>query len=242
MDDMRMTAHPTRKGPGEGAWYADICVPGNTAYLIMGEQSLARLAEIVGDSAMAARRRMRIEKSVQAMRQHMWDDKAGTFHSVKRDTLEKIPVATIGSWIPLAAGVPTAAQAQRMAGVLASPAWQTPLPVPTVDRTDKRWKPDAFWRGDVWPATNYQIATGLAAYGHHALAAEIADKTIANAIRNGISEHYNSVSGKALGVPDYCMSCTLVTMMLDSLARKHLLKLRPGQAPVPSPGKSPANP
>ena len=70
------------------------------------------------------------------------------------------------------------------------------------------------------------IASGLAAYGHKDLAAEICDKTIANAIKNGISEHYDSVSGKALGVPDYCISGTLVTMMLDGLARKHQLKLR----------------
>jgi glycogen debranching enzyme len=102
----------------------------------------------------------------------------------------------------------------------------TPLPVPTVDRQDPRWKSNAFWRGDVWPPTNYQIASGLAAYGHHGLAADIADKTIANAIKNGISEHYDSVSGKALGVPDYCMSSTLVTMMLDGLSRQHQLKLR----------------
>ncbi len=98
--------------------------------------------------------------------------------------------------------------------------------MPTVDRTDKRWKSSAFWRGDVWPSTNYQIAGGLAAFGHHDLAADIADKTIANAIKNGISEHYDSVSGKGLGVPDYCMSSTLVTMMLDGLSRKHTLKLR----------------
>lgn len=226
MDGMKMTTHPTRKGPGEGAWYADICVPGNTAYLIMGERSLARLAEIAGDKEMAARRKLRIEKGVKGMRDHMWDEEAGTFLSVKRDTLEKIPVATIGSWIPLTAGVPTEAMAKRMAAVLASPAWMTPLPVPTVDRTDKRWKSDAFWRGDVWPPTNYQIASGLAAYGHKDLAADIADKTIANAIKNGINEHYDSVSGKGLGVPDYCMSSTLVTMMLDGLTRKHTLKLR----------------
>jgi putative isomerase len=226
MDGMTMTAHPKRKGPREGAWYADICVPGNNAYLIMGERSLARLAEIVGDKKMAARRQRRVEKGVQGMREHMWDDKAGTFLSVQRDTLEKIPVATIGSWIPLVAGVPTYAQAKRMAEVLASPAWMTPLPVPTVDRRDKRWKSDAFWRGDVWPPTNYQIASGLAAYGHTDLAADIADKTITNAIQNGISEHYDSISGKPLGVRDYCMSCTLVTMMLDGLAKKYKLKLR----------------
>ncbi len=226
MDDMQLTVHPKRKGPKEGAWYADICVPGNTAYLILAERSLARLAEIAGDRAMATRRKRRMEKGIKGMRDHMWDEGAGTFLSVRRDTLEKIPVATIGSWIPLAAGVPTEAMAKRMAQTLASPAWQTPLPVPTVDRTDKRWKSNAFWRGDVWPPTNYQIAGGLAAYGHKDLAAEIADKTIANAIKNGISEHYDSVSGKALGVPDYCMSSTLVTMMLDGLARKHQLKLK----------------
>ncbi len=226
MDGLKLTPHPTRKGPSEGAWYGDTCVVGNTAYLIIGERSLARLARVAGDEAMAARREKRIVKAVQAMRDHMWDERAGTFLAVKRDSLEKVPVATIGSWVPLTAGVPTAAMAQRMADVLASPAWQTPLPVPTVDRTDRRWKSSAFWRGDVWPSTNYQIASGLAAYGHKHLAADIADKTIANAIKNGISEHYDSVSGKPLGIRDYCMSCTLATMMLDGLTGRHKLRLR----------------
>jgi hypothetical protein len=226
MDGMTMTVHPTRKGPKEGAWYADICVPGNTAYLILGERSLARLAHIAGAKEMAVRREKRIEKAVQAMREHMWDETAGTFLAIKRDSLERIPVATIGSWIPLTAGVPTPAMAKRMAEVLASPAWQTPLPVPTVDRADKRWKSSAFWRGDVWPPTNYQIASGLAAYDHKDLASAIADKTIANAIKNGISEHYDSVSGQPLGIRDYCMSCTLVTMMLDGLTNANRLKLK----------------
>lgn len=226
MDDLKLTPHPSRKGPGEGAWYGDLCVTGNTSYLILGERSLARLATIVGDEAMAARRKARIAKAVEAMRDHMWDEETGTFLTVKRDTMEKVPVATISSWMPLAAGVPTEAMARRMAEVLASPAWQTPLPVPTVDRTDPRWKSSAFWRGDVWPPTNYQIASGLAAYGYKDLAAEICDKTIANAIKNGISEHYDSVSGKPLGVRDYCMSGTLVTMMLDGLTQTHKLQLR----------------
>jgi putative isomerase len=226
MDALKLTPHPSRRGPEEGAWYGDLCVTGNTSYLILAEKSLVRLAEMAGNREMAARRKPRIEKAVEAMRTHMWDEKAGTFLSVQRDTMEKIPVATIGSWIPLAAGVPTPAMAGRMAEVLGSPAWQTPLPVPTVDSTDPRWKSDRFWRGDVWPPTNYQIASGLAGYGHTDLAADIADKTIANAIKNGISEHYDSVSGRPLGVRDYCMSAVLVTMMLDGLTRKHTLKLR----------------
>lgn len=225
LDDLSLTPHPTRKGASEGAWYGDICPVGNTAYLLIGEKSLVSLAGIMGDAAMAARRKTRIDKAVEAMRTHMWDEAAGTFLSVKRDTLEKVPVATIGSWIPLTAGVPTGAMAKRMAEVLAGPNWQTPLPVATVDRGDKRWKSDGFWRGDVWPATNYQIAAGLAAYGYKDLAAVISDKTVANAMTNGISERYDSVTGKALGVEFLGMTCTILTMMLDGLCKEHRLKL-----------------
>lgn len=227
MDGLKLTPHPLRKGTGEGAWYGDLCVPGNTAYLIMGERSLARLAELAGDTAMSARRKERVERGVNGMRKHMWDEEAGAFLTVRRDTQEKLPVVTIGSWIPLAAGVPTDTQAARMAEVLGSPAWRTPLPVPTVHPKDPRWRSGAFWRGDVWPSTNYQIASGLAAYGHRQLAADIADRTVANALENGLSEHYDSVSGKALGVPDYSMAATVLTMMLDGLTEKHRMELAP---------------
>ncbi len=229
LDELKLTPHPTRGGANEGAWYGDICAAGNTAYLLIGERSLVTLAEIAGDKAMAARRMVRIEKAVEAMRTHMWDEAAGTFLSVKRDTLEKVPVATIGSWMGLPAGAATPAMAGRMAEVLAGPNWQTPLPVCTVDRSDKRWKSDGFWRGDVWPATNYQIASGLSAYGHKKLAAVIADKTVANAIANGISERYDAISGKKLGVEYLGMTCTTITLMLDGLCKEHRLKLKKGR-------------
>jgi len=225
-DNLKMTHHPTRKGKNEGAWYGDICVSGNTSYLIKGEKCLMSLAEMMGDKEMAARRKVRIDKAVEAMRKYMWDEQAGTFLSVERDNLKKISVATIGSWIPLHAGVPTQAQAERMSEVLQTPSWQTPLPIPTVDSRDIRYKSNGFWRGDVWPPTNYQVASGLADYGYKDLAADIADKTVANAIKNGISERYDSISGKTLGVDFLGMTCTLATMMLDGLSKNHKLELR----------------
>lgn len=225
LDDLKLTLHPTRKGDKESTWYGDICAAGNTSYLVIGERSLIRLAKIVGDNEMAARRNVRIKKAVKAMNTLMWDEKDGTYLSVKRDDLEKVQVATVGSWLPLLAGVPTKAMAKRMAEVLQSPNWNTPLPVPTVDRNDHRWRSDGFWRGDVWPATNYQIASGLALYGYNDLAAAIADKTVANALRNGISEHYDSVTGKKLGVEYLGMTCTVITMILDGLCRDYRLKV-----------------
>lgn len=235
LDGLKLTVHPTRKGKNEGTWYGDICVTGNTAHLVAAEKSLMRLAELVGDKAMAARRKIKIKKAIEAVRTHMWDEKAGTFLSVHRDTLKKVPVATCGSWMSLWAGIPTKAMAKRMAEVLSSPSWQTPIPLPTVDRKDRRWGSKAGFRGAAWPSINYQIASGLADYGYRNLAADITDKTVVNVIRNGISEYYDSISGKPLGVTvapnskklSYNgMTCTVVTMMLDRLCKKHKLELR----------------
>ena len=233
LDDLRLTPHPRRGDTGKADWYGDISLPGMTAYLVMSERSLVRMAEAIGDTAMAARRQERIEKSVAAVRRHMWDDAWGTFLAVKRDTLEKVPVATIGSWIPLMAEIPTEAMAKRMAETIQTDNWWTPLPVPTVGRHDPHWSDGKFcpppghnfWRGDVWPATNYQVATGFAKYGFHQIAGDIADKSVANALRNGISERYDCDTGAPLGVPYIAMCCTYLTMMLDGLTRQHRLQL-----------------
>ena len=226
LDDLKLTPHLVRKGDGEGNWYGDICLPGITGYLISSERSLVRLAEALGDTDMAERRQRRIAKSVEAVRKHMWDEESGTFLAVRRDTLEKIRVATIGSWIPLMADVPTPAMARRMAEAFMTEHWQTPLPIPTVDRNDKRWISNKYWRGDVWPAPNYQVAGGFANYGYRQIAANIADKTVANALKNGISEHYDSMTGKPLGVPYNGMTCTVLTLMLDALSSQYTLKVK----------------
>ncbi len=228
LDGLELTSHPTRRNSGsDGKWYGDICLPGITAYLVLAENSLARLAEIVGDEAMAVRRREKAARGAEAVRRHMWDEEAGLFLAVERDTMKKIPVPTIGSWIPLHAGIPSAAMAARMAETFQTPSWQTPLPVPTVDSQNERYAADGFWRGDVWPPTNYQIADGFARYGYKEIAADIADKTTTNAMTNGISERYDSITGKPLGVDFLGMSCTILTMMLDGLSQKHKL----GSAP-----------
>jgi len=53
LDELRMTPHPGRvAGPLNGAWYGDILIPANTAYLLLSELSLMRIATILGDRTM----------------------------------------------------------------------------------------------------------------------------------------------------------------------------------------------
>lgn len=220
LDGLKMIPYPgsgRARGSQNGAWYGDIAIPANTSYLLLSEQSLARMASAVGDHAMAARRLDRYNKGSAAMREHMWDESSGCFLAVRIGSLDKIRSATVGGFMPLMARVPTAAQADAMAAAISKPAWATTLPIPTVARNDPQFSSSEFWRGDVWPAPNYQVASGLAAYGHRDAAGRIADATVANAIKVGISERYDSLSGAPLGVAGLGMSASSLTMVLDGL-------------------------
>jgi glycogen debranching enzyme len=218
LDDLKMMPHPGRSaGANNGAWYGNIAIPANTAYLLLSELALARVARVIGDEAMATRSTARYERGAAAMRKHMWDEESGCFLAVQVETLAKQNIATVGGFMPLTARVPTAAQAAAMATALTAPAWATPLPVPTVARGSSLYVSGEFWRGDIWPAPNYQVATGLALYGHHEVAARISDATVANTLKAGISERYDSLTGAALGVAGLGMSATTLSMVLDGL-------------------------
>lgn len=229
LDGLKMIPHPGRPpGPDNGPWYGDIAIPANTSYLLLSEQSLERMASALGDNAMAERRRVRYNKGVASMRKHMWDESWGCFLAVQIQTMQKIQPPTVGGFMPLLAYVPTPKQADVMATNLSTPAWATPLPVPTVSRNNKQYSSGEFWRGDVWPAPNYQVSSGLAAYGQHDAAARIADATVSNALKVGISERYDSLSGAPLGVSGLGMSATTLTMVLDGLtSQRYAMRVKP---------------
>lgn len=228
LDGLKLTPHPGRKtGPENGAWYGDILIPANTSYLLLSEASLGRMAEMAGNLDMAKRRRKRYSAGVDAMRAHMWSEKHGCFLAVQRDSMAQIESPTIGGFVPLMAKVPTRSQAAKMARSLESPVWATPLPIPTVAATNPNFQSGTFWRGDTWPAPSFQIATGLMSYELVSAANRIADIWVANAIKVGISERYDSLSGAPLGVGGLGMSATIVTMMIDGLTGKYQLRCTP---------------
>jgi len=222
-DRIQVAPRVRRTAPGMAIWRFRQIRP----TCLLSEQSLERMATLMGDHAMAARRRLRYDKGAKAMRDHMWSERLGCFAAVDVFTLKKSDEATIGGFMPLMANVPSAAQAATMAATLETPDWATALPIPTVAQSNPAYVADEFWRGDVWPAPNYQVASGLALYGHRAAAARVADATVTNALKVGISERYNSATGAPLGVPGLGMSSTALTMVLDGLtSAKYTMRAR----------------
>jgi hypothetical protein len=227
LDTLKLTPHPKRKpGADNGPWYGDIYIPANTGYLLLSEQCLVRMAEAAGDTALAARRKKIVEKGIQAMRAHMWDEEHGCFLAVRRGTLKKVKPATIGGFVPLQGRVPSEAQAARMAKALTGPSWNTPVPIPSVDAKAAEYKSDGFWRGDVWPSSAYQTLEGLMSYGHRDVVADFAGRLLDNAIKVGISEHYDTQTGAPLGVPNLGMSGVMLTMALEGMSPCHAIRVK----------------
>jgi glycogen debranching enzyme len=224
LDSLQLIPHPGRPaGALNGPWYGDIYIPANTSYLLLSERSLIHLAEVASDTALASRRRPILDKGVDAMRRHMWDDKQNCFLAVHRRSLQKLGTATIGGLVPLYAGVPTEVQACAMAQALMTPNWNTPVPIPSADRLDSQYKSDSFWRGDVWPSTVYQTLGGLKRYGHQSVVGNLAGRVLDNALKVGVNEHYDSQTGAPLGVPYLGMSAILLTIALEGLSPRHVI-------------------
>ncbi|MCD6392829.1 MAG: hypothetical protein J7M40_04915 [Planctomycetes bacterium] len=228
LDDLKLTPHPGRKADPvkNGNWYGNVLVTGNTSYLLLAEKSLARLAVEMGDKKMAARRKVRIKKCAKAIQKYMWDEDREIFSALDRDSLKKYEGLSIGSLLPLYAGAASKRMAKKLADTLDGDAWMTPLLVPTMPKDDPKFQSSGYWRGDVWPPSSYQVARGLYDYGYKDQAAEICDRMVANAIKNGVNEHYDSITGKPIGVEGLGMSCTILTMMFDGMTKKYKLKVK----------------
>lgn len=203
VDGMKLTRHPRR--PGGGEWYGDVEGVDTTCFLIIAERALAEIARELGHEDVARRLAETIDRRLTAIRKEMWDPETKFFYSVNRDTQAKIRVRTLQAFLTLTAGVATRDQAEALVVQLKDrKQWWARFPLPTVAMDDPAFQARGFWRGDMWPPTNYLVALGLMRYGYHDIARELAENMLTLLAEKGINERYDATSGDPLGVDDYC--------------------------------------
>ncbi|BDD02005.1 amylo-alpha-1,6-glucosidase [Persicobacter psychrovividus] len=86
---------------------------------------------------------------------------------------------------PLFSGVASQQQADAIVKDLMNPDlfWGEYI-LPTVSKNDPRFPDQQYWRGSIWPPTNYLIFDGLVKYGYDSLATVFAEKSMAMYMRN----------------------------------------------------------
>jgi len=205
LDSLELTEHPTR-GSG-GAWYGNIEGVEQTSFLAISERAMIDLCEITGRKEMKEKYERRLAKRTEAIQTKMWDPDTKFFYSLNRDTGEKIRIKTLQGFLTLTAGLASEDQAKELVKHLTDPdQFWSKYPVTTSSMEEPTFKPDGFWRGDMWPPTNYLVALGLNRYGYYDIAIDLANKTqeLLDKYDGHAFERYNGVEGVGVGVKDYC--------------------------------------
>lgn len=181
---------------------------GLSSLLALEAELLADIAERVGELDTAAAMRAEAARIKTAIDAHLWDDDAGVYANID---LDGVPSTRIGptSFYPLLAGVPSAERARRLVdGQLRNErAFWGRWVVPTIRRDDPAFTDNVYWRGRIWPPTNYLVYLGLRRYGFDADAHQVAERSFAMFAsewreHGHCHENYNGASGEGHDVRD----------------------------------------
>jgi hypothetical protein len=183
------------------------------AMLAVSNRALLDIAAAVGQSVDddLAERFGATERAID----ELWDDGEGQYFSRHAVTGAPIRLSTVATFLPLWAGVASAAQAERLVARLRDPQRFWPVePVPSVPADAPHFDPTRYWKGPTWVNMNWAIVQGLRAYGEDALAEELRRRTVDLVARAGCSEYFSPLDGEGLGADDFSWTAALALDLL----------------------------
>jgi glycogen debranching enzyme len=95
--------------------------------------------------------------------------------------------------------------------------------IPTVSRQDPAFVKQGYWRGRIWPPTNYLVFQGILNYADHDLSTEYAQKSV-NLFMRSWNENYECyenwyANGKGSGFPHYTWGALNLLIGLENFIR-----------------------
>ena len=181
------------------------CLDLNSLYAL-DAWCLAEIARVLGRPVDVERYNEQYERTKALVNSRLWNEREGFYFDRYWDGRFSVHEAA-SSFFPLLAGIPDEARAQKMLKRLLDPRkfWGDHV-IPSISRDDPAFKPESqqYWRGTIWPATNYLVYQGLKAYGFDAVASEFARKSAEMFLRSWTSfglapENFDSLTGEAGG-------------------------------------------
>jgi len=170
--------------------------PELNTYLVIQEESLARIADLIGEKDEAEEWRRRADDLARRLVEHFWDEEVGLFWATKEG--QPIRVRTPFNLYPLWTGRLPPRMSQRIIQHLTNPReFWTPYPIPTVACNDPAYDPTQMWRGPTWVNINYLFIEALVRTGYESLARELRRRTLDLVVRHDdIYEYYHPETGE----------------------------------------------
>ena len=170
--------------------------PDLNTYLYLQQESLAKIAAVIGKEEDVEMWRRRAETMVQRLRELAWDTDSGFFWARRNGS--RVNVRTPFNLFPLITGQMPSEITDRLVEHLTDERqFWTRYPVATVAMDDPTYTPGKMWRGPTWVNVNYLLIEGLQRSGYADLAHELRRRTLdlINS-HDDIYEYYDPVSGE----------------------------------------------
>lgn len=175
-----------------------------SAFMALDAECLAILHEMRGDARRAADYRSEHQHLCALIDGHLWDEARGLYAD-RFDDGRFSPRVAASNFLPLLAGAGSAERRARALAVLRDPSrfWGEWI-VPTISRDDPAFVDQQYWRGTIWPPTNYLLYEALRRVGDEAMAAALAERSVALFLgdwrRHQVCrENFSSVDGSGGG-------------------------------------------
>lgn len=181
------------------------CVDLNSLYAL-DCWCLSQIATVLGLGHDSEKYLAQYDKIKSLVNGQLWNEKEGFYFDRTWDGRFSAHKAA-SNFFPLIARIPDEKRARRMLNQLLDPKkfWGDYV-VPSISRDDPAFKPEnqEYWRGTIWPPTNYLVYQGLKAYGFDLVASEFAKKSAEMFLRTWANfqlcpENFDSLSGEAGG-------------------------------------------
>jgi glucosylglycerate hydrolase len=186
-----------------------------SAILVAANEALLEIASVVGapegDRRLIAGWARRGHAGLEAC----WDPDLGLCLDYDVSIGRPIRSRTIAGFAPLISGGVTV---ERLADLLlrfdspdftGSAMLRRPLP-PATSPDEKRFDPRSYWRGPVWPITNWLLWWSLERAGASDRASRIRRASLDQIAEGGFAEYFEPFTGEPLGSPDQSWTAAVV--------------------------------
>lgn len=168
---------------------SDVCHVDIASQQALSARHLARIAGVLGKSAMARRFESEYRDLAALVNRHHWHEGTGFYYDVFNDPPDYLHCnwlnhkTAAGFW-PLLAGIAAPTQTSRLIEhLLNEREFKRPHMIPALSADDPNYDPQgAYWLGGVWPPLNYMIVRGLEAAGRTDYTLELARNHLDNMV------------------------------------------------------------
>ena len=170
--------------------------PDLNSYLVIQQDTLAKIANEIGEVEDARMWASRAASLAQRMIDSTWDKQAGLFWA--RKDRQPINVRTPFNLFPLITGrMPPEITSRLVAHLTNEQEFWPPFPVPSVALDDAKYDPNQMWRGPTWVNINYLLIEGLRNAGYPKVSRELRRRTLdLIGAQKDIYEYYHPITGE----------------------------------------------